>query len=536
MPVSRQFVNIFSLAVMSARRYPSAMSRKLLKSTLTVSGMTMISRLLGFVRDMVFAIVFGAGAEFDAFIIAFKFPNFMRRLFAEGAFSQAFVPVLSQYRAKHSPATLREFLNHLSGTLAIAVIVVVVVVEIIAPVVVTLFAPGFLRDPLRFAYASHMLRLTMPYLLFISITAFAAATLNTFKRFAAPAFTPILLNIVLIIVAGFWAPLATMPIYILAVGVLIAGVLQLLFLIPFLKHLNLLPRPKWGFRNQGVVRVLKLMVPALFGVSVAQISILIDNFFASFLQGGSISWLYYSDRLTNLPLGVIGVALSTVVLPNLSQLHQNASEHDYSMTIDWTLRIVLLIGIPAALGLYILAGPLIATLFFHRSFSINDVQMTRYSLCTFAVGLPFFMLVKILASVFYSRQNIKTPVKIAAVALVANIVLDFLLIHPLLHAGLALATSLTSLLNASFLFYFLLSRKIYQPQKGWFKLLLRIIFANLVMSIVIYAFSGQLKTWLQWDIWPRVWHLTLVVVLGVATYAISLFGSGLRYRHLKAPG
>src|SRR3990167_2125533 len=455
--------------------------------------MTLISRLMGFARDVVLAMIFGAGPAFDAFVVAFKIPNFMRRLFGEGAFSQAFVPVLAEYRTQRSPQEVHAFVDHIAGTLSLALVIVVVLGEIAAPLITMIFAPGFVHEPQQFYYANHMLRITFPYLLFIALTAFAGATLNTFRRFAIPAVTPVLLNICIILVAWLWAPHAREPIFVLAWGVLIGGLVQLVSQFPSLRRIHLFPVPKLQWHDPGVLRVLKLMIPALFGVSVAQLSLLIDNFFASFLPAGSISWLYYSDRLTYLPLGVVGVALATVVLPNLSHYHSADSKKAYSDTLDWALRTVVVIGVPAAVGLFLLAGPPIATLFNYDAFTIHDVRMTRLSLWAFSVGLPGFMLIKILASAFYSKQNIRTPVKIAAGAGGGDFVFNILLVKPLAHAGLALSTSLASLLNAFLLLFFLLRRSIYQPPAGWPWLLSRIFLENALMGFFIAAWAAQIR-------------------------------------------
>ncbi len=497
--------------------------------------MTLISRLGGFARDVVTALVFGAGPAFDAFVIAFKIPNFLRRLFGEGAFAQAFVPVLAEYRTKRTHEEVQQFINHIAGCLGFALLVVVAIAEIIAPFIVMVFAPGFVHDPMRFQYSTHMIRITFPYLILIALTAFAGAALNTFNRFAMPAFTPVILNIVLIAVAYWWAPHAATPIYVLAWGVVIGGVLQLVAQIPSMRRLRITPIPKWNWHDPGVLRVMKLMVPALFGVSVAQLSLLIDNFFASFLPVGSISWLYYSDRFTYLPLGVIGVALATVVLPNLSRHHSAQSPQAYSATLDWALRMSMLIGIPAAVALFVLSGPLLATLIRHGAFSIHDVLMTRRSLWAFSVGLPGFMLIKILASAFYSRQNIRTPVKVAAVCMLVNLILNIIFIHPLAHAGLALSTSLASLLNAILLLILLLRGDIYHPQPSWFMLSLRIIFANVIMAVVLVWYAGRLQRWIDWDLWQRSWHLAVAVLLGIVIYIVMLIVAGLRTSHLRPP-
>ena len=496
--------------------------------------MTMLSRVFGLVRDIVLAQTFGASPGFDAFLIAFKIPNFLRRLFAEGAFSQAFVPVLAEYREQHGDK-VREFMSHIAGCLVIAILLVVIVAEIIAPVLVMIFAPGFWNDPVRFSLASTMLRITFPYILLISMTALSGAILNTYNRFAIPAFTPVLLNFALIGVAWFWAPHTANPIMTLAWGVVIGGLLQLSIQIPALLKAGIMPKliPNW--RDSGVRRVLKLMVPALFGVSIAQLSLLIDTLFASFLPIGSISWLYYSDRLTFLPLGVVGVALATVVLPQLSKQFSRGSEQSYSATLEWGIRMALILGIPAAIGIFVLAGPLLATLIHRGQFTSRDVIMTAKSLRAYAIGLPFFMLIKIMASGFYSRQQIRTPVKIAAVALGVNMILNFILIRFLAHAGLALATAIAAGINACLLMLFLYRKKYYQPQTPWLPIIIRLLLASVVMIVFLEWYSVDITRWLLWTGLQRVWHLSLLVILGMALYFVSLFVSGLRLHHLKPP-
>lgn len=513
----------------------STSSPRLFRSTSIVAAMTMLSRLLGFVRDVALAEVFGAGAAFDAFVIAFKIPNFMRRLFAEGAFAQAFVPILAEFREKRPHEDTQAFVARVMGSLGFVLLLLVAVVEIIAPLVIMVFAPGFAHDGERYRLATHMLHIMFPYLLLIAMTAFCGAILNTFSRFAIPAFTPVLLNVSLIAVTWFLAPHATTPIYVLAWGVLLGGVLQIAIQLPSLKKLKLLPAPKLGFKDPDVKRVMKLMVPALFGVSVAQLSLLIDNVFASFLPTGSISWLYYSDRLTYLPLGVIGVAIATVVMPHLSRLHANESPKKFSSTLDWALRMVLLVGVPAAVGLFMMAGPLIATLFHHGPFNDFDVYMTRKSLLAFSLGLPGFMLVKVLASGFYSRKDIKTPVKIAAAALVVNLLFNALLILPLKHAGLALATSIASLFNAIMLWVFLLRHKVFVMQPGWVLFLLRLVIAAAIMAGFIFGLAGHTQQWLQWTLAKRVLQLIYIVVMAIAMYVVVLVVMGFRLKHIKPP-
>ncbi|EKD71394.1 MAG: hypothetical protein ACD_46C00194G0008 [uncultured bacterium] len=506
-----------------------------MKSTSIVISMTMISRVFGFIRDMVTAHLFGAGAAFDAFSVAFKIPNFMRRLFAEGSFSQAFVPVLSEYQKKESHEEVHRFINAMGGTLGVALLVVTILGIIGAPWVVRLFAPGFETQGERFNLAVTMLRINFPYLLLISLTAFSGAILNTYSRFWVAAFTPVFLNISMIAAAFWLSPQFTAPIIGLAWGVFIAGVVQLFFQYPFLKKLHLIPRPSINFRDPGVRRVLKLMVPALFGVSVGQVNLLIDTLFASLLMVGSVSWLYYSDRLMEFPLGVFGVAISTVILPHLSRHHATQSEESFSLTLDWALRAVLLIGIPAGVALSVISGPMLSTLFQYGRFDAHSVLMSRQSLTAFAIGITPFMLVKVLAAGFYAKHDMRTPVRIGVIAMVTNILLNVMLIWPLAHAGIALATSLAALINTSCLFYFLKKRGYYRPRDGWKLFSIRIIAANLVLGIWLWIGAGDINTWLTQHAMWRFSHLAFLLLSAVAIYFISLWMTGIRLHHLLMP-
>lgn len=506
----------------------------LLRSGYTVSGMTIISRVVGLVREIVCANIFGASASFDAFLVAFRIPNFMRRLFAEGAFSQAFVPVLSEYRQNRSESDARLFIDRMAGTLALVLFIVTVIAVIVAPILVMVFAPGFLHDPTRFSLASGMLRITFPYLLFISLTAFGGAILNSYDIFSVPAFTPVLLNITLIFAAVVMAPHFHHPITALAWGVFLGGIIQLCFQLPFLWRIHRLPRPKVCWRDEGVRRVIKLMVPAILGVSVVQIGILLDTLFASFLREGSITWLYFSDRLTNFPLGVFGIAIATVVLPHLSRKHANKSPEEFSAALDWALRWILLVGIPAGIGLFFLSGPILSTLLEHGKFTAFDVIMTRKSVMAFAVGIPAFMLIKVLATGFYSMQNIKTPVKIAIIAVSSNVILNIILIYPLAHAGLALSTSLAACLNSSLLFYNLRRRNIFQPKKGWIKFFIRLLIANIAMGTFLWFTSTKLSIWFQYGWKQRVIHLMPLLLGAAIVYFMVLAICGIRWRDFKS--
>ena len=511
------------------------MSKHLVKSTSLVISMTMISRVFGFIRDTATAAIFGAGAEFDAFTVAFKIPNFMRRLFAEGSFSQAFVPVLAEYQKNKSQQEVKDFISAMTGTLGITLLIITILGVICAPWVVRLFAPGFAFEGYRFDLAVTMLRITFPYLMLISLTALSGAILNTYSRFGIAAFTPVFLNICMIAAAFWLSPKFATPIIALAWGVFIAGFVQLFFQILFPQHLKLLPRVIVNFRDAGVRRVLKLMVPALFGVSVGQINLLVDTIFVSLLVVGSPSWLYYSDRLMEFPLGVFGVAISTVILPHLSRHHATQSSEHFSLTIDWALRAVLLVGIPAAIVLAVLAGPMLSTLFQHGTFDGYAVKMATKSLMAFAIGIAPFMLVKILAAGFYAKQDMRTPVRIGVIAMVSNTALNAAFILPLAHAGIALATSLAALINGGCLYYYLRKREFYQPREGWKLFSLRLFVTNVILAVYLWIGAGDLNSWIANNTLWRATHLTFLLTSAVVIYFAALWITGIRVRDLLIP-
>jgi len=498
--------------------------------------MTSISRVTGLVRDVVLASAFGAGPEMDAFIVAFRIPNFLRRLFAEGGFSQAFIPILAEYKEQRDPAAVRALLDNTTASLGLTLCVTTVAGMIIAPVVISVFALGWVydADQQKFNLAVEMLRITFPYLLFISLTGLAGGILNTYRQFAVPAFTPVFLNVVMIASALWLAPgfPEDKRVVALAWGVFIAGAIQLLFQIPFLLKLGLLPVPRWRVDPVGVRRIFRLLIPVLFAVSVTQVNLLVDTLIASFLQSASISWLYYSDRMVEFPLGVFGIALSTVILPGLSTHFANDAQEKYEQTLDWALRWVFLVALPAAMGLALLARPILTTLFRYRQFSSYDVEMASFSLTAFALGLPAFILIKILATGFFSRQDTATPVKIGVIAMLSNIVMNLLLMGPLLHAGLALATALSAYLNAGLLYYRLRQYRHYQPQAGWKSYCLKLVAALLVMALVLYRFVPSIEHWNTWSMLPRAWHLLLWVGLGAMVYWLVLFAAGIRLRQM----
>jgi putative peptidoglycan lipid II flippase len=516
-------------------------SSRLLRSGGVVSSMTMLSRVLGLLRDVVFARVIGADAMADAFFVAFKIPNFFRRLFAEGAFSQAFVPVLAEYREKGSEVAVKALIDRVAGAMGSALIALTVLVVIASPLVTGLFAFGFWLDhPEKFAAASSMLRITFPYLMLISLTGLAGAILNSYDRFAVPAVTPVLLNVSMILAAIVAAPWFDQPVYALAWGVLVAGVLQLLFQLPFLAQIHRVPHPVVEWRDEGVKKILRLMAPAIFGVSVSQINLLLDTMIASFLPTGSISWLYYSDRLSELPLGVFGVAIATVILPSLSRQHAGDTMEKFNSTLDWALRMILLIAIPAAVALVILAEPILLTLFYYGDvMTTRDIAMATLSLRAYAIGLVAFMLIKVLAPGFYARQDIKTPVRIGVIALVTNMGLNIVLAVPLHlywgigHVGLALATALSAILNAGLLFRSLRKGQVYAPEAGWRKFLMLLLSANVVMGVVLYGLTLNLGDWIPWSWWQRAGWMGGICFIGILIYTIFLLVGGLRPSHLK---
>lgn len=509
------------------------MSQKLLKSTAMVGGLTLISRIFGFIRDVVIAGFFGANASTDAFLVAFKVPNFMRRLFAEGAFSQAFTPILSEYQTKRDTQAVKHLVDHVAGSMGSILFLITVIGVVIAPILVLIFAPGFIQHQEKYDLTVAMLQITFPYLWFIALTAFAGAILNTCGQFAVPAVTPVLLNICLIGATLWLAPYFDQPIMALAYGVFMAGIVQLAFQVPFLYRLHLLPTPRFNRHDEGLKRIYQLMIPALFGVSVSQINLLIDTLMASFLVTGSVSWLYYSDRLMEFPVGVFGLALATVTLPNLSKAVARSDMQNYHHTLDWALRWVFLIGFPSMLGLITLAEPILTTLFHYGKFGDMDVMMTARSLVAYALGLLGFVLIKVLASGFYSRQDTRTPVKIAVIAMMTNILLNLTLIWPLQHAGLALATSLAALVNAGLLYRSLRKKALFQPLPGWHSFWLRIVIASGCMALLLWWGSGSLSIWLNMGMFERALHLFGWIMAGMLTYFISLIIFGFRLHHIS---
>lgn len=513
----------------------------LLGSSFVVSIGTMLSRVLGLVRDVVLANLLGAAPNADAFFVAFKIPNFLRRLFAEGAFSQAFVPVLTETREQGSHEAVRHLVDRVAGVLGGSLFVLTALAMVMAPWVALLFAPGFSRDVAKLALTADLIVWTFPYLLLISLTGFCGAILNTYGRFAVPAYTPVLLNLSLITAAVVWAPTMPEPALGLAMGVTLAGVVQLLFQLPSLRALKLTPRPVWDTKDEGVRKILMLMVPALFGVSVSQINLLFDTVLASLLPDGSVAWLYYSDRLTELPLGVFAIAIATVILPTLSALNTRAEPEEFSQTLAWAMRNVLLIAVPATVALWLLAEPILATLFQYGAFTDRDVEMAAASLRAYTVGLGGFMLIKVLAPGYYARQDMKTPVKIGIIAMVSNMVLNVLFVFPLMwyfemgHVGLALATSVSAWINAGLLYLGLRRGGISLTGVFEAKFVARLVVAVSMMGIAVSMMSPAVSLWLTADLRWRVGQMTLLVFVGMASFAMVLAVLGFKLNEVRGP-
>ncbi len=502
--------------------------------------MTMLSRVLGLARDIIIARFFSSSDAADAFFVAFKIPNFLRRLFAEGAFSLAFVPVLTEYRNQFSEAETRELIDRVAGTLGLILLLLAAIGVFASPLLISVFAAGFIDQPEKFKLTSEMLRITFPYILLISMTAMSAGILNTWKRFLVPAFTPVLLNLSMIACAMWLSPRLDVPITALAWGVLIAGLLQLLFQLPFLYREGLLPKPVWGWRHAGVQKIIKLMIPALFGSSVAQVNLLFDTFIASFLISGSVSWLYYSDRLLEFPLGVFGIALATVVLPNLSEAHYKQGATHFGQTLRWAIQLSLLIAVPATVGLFLLAQPILSTLFEYGAFAATDTYMATFSLMAYCLGLPAMVLIKILANGFYARQDTRTPVRIGIQAMCLNMLLNMVFVVTMIktdfiapHVGLALATTGSAYFNAVMLAFTLKKEDILEKFNAFGLTLLKVLLACCAMSVVILLLESDAESWSSWAWNQRILELSLVILPAILCYAFMLWIMGFRRQHFS---
>ncbi|MEQ1915795.1 MAG: murein biosynthesis integral membrane protein MurJ [Gallionella sp.] len=504
----------------------------LLKSLATVSGLTLVSRILAFGRDVLIASVFGAGIANDAYVLATRLPNLLRRMFAEGAFSQAFVPIFGEYKQRRGQEETKLLVDHVTTMLALILLAVTIIGIIAAPIIIYLTAPGFIKDPAKFDLTVQMLRITSPYIFFISLVALAAGILNTYNKFWVPAVAPILLNICLIGGALWLTPYFEQPVIGLAWAWFIAGFVQLAFQVPFLKKIGMMPTLRLSLKDTGMWRVIKQMGPALFGVSISQISLIINTIVASFFVAGSVSWLYYADRLMEFPSGMLGAALGTILLPSLSKCFASKNMDEYSKLLDWGLRLTVMLALPAAIGLGLISVPLLATFFQHGEFTANDVVQTSYALIGYSVGLIGILLVKILAPAFYAKQDIRTPVKIGLVTLLFTQLMNVLFVYFLhfQHAGLALSIGLGACLNSAILYYFLRKRGIYHPEPGWLKFFIKIVIAVAALALAMWFGMGGTDSWLHSSGWARIGRLTILVTGGMLVYFAVLAALGFRPR------
>ncbi len=513
-----------------------AAAPKLLKSTGVVGGFTLASRVLGFIRDTMFAHLIGPNAGMDVFIIAQAIPNFGRRMFAEGAFQQAFVPVFTETKTTGTQKDARELMSVVMGTLGSVLSLITLLGCIGAPILLLLFGSGFTAVPGKAELGAELLRWTFPYLMFISLASLAGSVLNTYGRFAVPAAVPIILNVCLIASAYVQGG----EVHVLAYAVFVAGILQFAVQLPSLARLKLLPMPRWGWHDERVRRIITLMIPVAVGSGVAQISLLLNTNLSTWLGDGRVSWMYFADRLMEFPLGVFSIAVGTVILPALSAQHSRKSPQEFSATIDWGMRIVLLIGLPAALGLVLLAGPIIATIFGGPNFGPHAVEMTQYALWAYAVGFVGFSMIKVLVPGFYARQETRVPMRIAIISLVSGMTLSLTLYaiakatgSDIGHAGLALSTSFTASLNAAMLWRRLRRDGVFVPEQGWSPFLLRLLAANLAMAIVTLLLAGSTASRIGLPLTHRIIKLVVVIVAAVVAYFATLLITGLRPAHLR---
>ncbi len=523
--------------------------------------MTLISRVLGLVRDVVIANVMGSGVMADVFLFANKIPNFFRRLFAEGAFAQAFVPVLSEYHTKDEAKAkiksqvgddvssdiaideTRRLISQVSGTLGVIITLVTLFGMLASPLFVVLFGGGWFVDWFsngpesvggeKFELASSLLKITFPYLWFISFTALAGAVLNTMGRFAVAAFTPVLLNIAIILMAIYGAEYTQSPAYALAWGVFAGGLVQFLFQIPFMYKAGVLVKPCWSWHSNGVTKIRKLIIPALFGVSVTQINLLLDTLIASFLVTGSISWLYYADRLLEFPLGLFGIGIATVILPSLSKLHSKNSAGEFTATLDWGIKVISLFGWPALAGLMVLAQPIIMVLFMRGEFSQNDVLQVSMALFAYLSGLLSFMFIKVLAPGYYARQDTKTPVKIGIIAMVANMGFNLMLAPFFGYVGLAIATTMSATLNAWLLYRGLKQAGVYSLSKETKFFIGKLMLSAAVMAMAVYQLSNDFDVWLTMAFTEQILQLILCIGGGCISYFFTIALLGVRLNDFK---
>lgn len=504
--------------------------QNLVKPTILIVAIMGMSRILGFIRDTLMMRFFGASLALDAFLVAIKIPAFMRTLF-EDSFPQAFVPILAEYQKSLDHRTVNQFINVIIGTLGFLLFIVMILGEVFSPILVKLFAPGM--EYQRYTLTVVLLRMTFPYLFLTSFVYISGAILNTYNKYWIAAFTPILMNVLMIASILWLAPHLHQPIFALAIGMLISGFLQIWLQLPFLKKIFCEFKITINFNHPGIKKVFKQMVPAILNVSVAQVNFLSDTFFASFLMIGSISWIYLSERIFDLPLSLFGAAITTVMLPNLSRDHITQSNRNFSLIMDWSLRCILLIALPASIILFIMSGPLLISLFQYGKFDSHAVYMTQQCLSIFGLGVVPMMLVKVLSTGFYAKQDMFTPVQVGIICVTFNIIFNIIFLSSFAHVGIAISTSLAAFINMFLLLCILLKRNIFKPSKGWVIFLLRLISGNLILGIWLCYAIGDSNSWvIHGGVW-RMSHLFLILSAGMMIYFVSIWLTGMKLHHFQ---
>ena len=515
---------------------------RFLKNTAVVSVFTMLSRVFGYIRDaLMFIFISNASGALDAFFVAFRIPNFFRRIFGEGALSTAYIPVLSDYKTKEEKSEVKEFIDSSITTISLILLIVSVIGVLIAPILIYLIAPGFINsDTGQYDLSVSLLKITFPYMLFICLTAIAGSILNTYDNFAYPAVTPVILNLTLIISVLFFVPYFDEPVFALAWGLLIGGVIQLIFQVYPIIKLGLFPKIKFNSKHPGIKKIKEIMLPMIFGSSVTQINMIFDTVIASFLITGSIGWLYMSDRFVELPLALFGISIATVLLPKLSEYYNESDDDSYNKTLNWGFKLAILISFPTMLGLILLSDPILITLLNYKEFSSNDVYMTSIALIAFSLGLPGMIGAKILITNYYSRKDTRYPVNAALKAVICNFILNITFVVILVktnfngaHIGLALATSISAYVNFFFLLSTAVKTKIFSIDKNTIMILLKSIAATFVMSIFILFFDLSKKTWMNYSLTDRVGNLFLLIISASIIYFAMLYLFNTKLQKIK---
>ncbi|MDC3386243.1 murein biosynthesis integral membrane protein MurJ [Gammaproteobacteria bacterium] len=514
----------------------SSIKKKFLRNTLIVSSFTMISRIFGYIRDAaIFIFISNSSGALDAFFVAFRIPNFFRRIFGEGALSTAYVPVLSDYKNNAKGNDAKEFINSSITYLCLILLIISIVGVAITPILIYLIAPGFVyAESGQYELSYSLLRITFPFMFFICLTAVLSSILNCYEKFSMPAFTPVIVNITLILSILFFSDNFDEPVYALAWGLIFGGFIQVVFLLYPLIKMGLFPKISFNKKHPGIKKIKELMLPMILGSSVTQINLIFDTIIASFLITGSIGWLYMSDRFIELPLALFGISIATVLLPKLSEYYNKSDCRSYNATFNWGLKIGIIISLPTSIGLILLAEPILITLLQYREFSVHDVNMTAIGMIAFAIGLPGMIGAKILITNFYSRKNTKYPVRAAVIAVICNFLLNIIFVIYLIksefdgaHAGLALATSISAYINFFLLFKTALKTKIIEIDLSIKKIFIKSMIASIIMATFILYFDLNLNTWINLNLVGRLSNLFFIITSSIILYLVLLVMFGI---------